>query len=64
MKDLIKVRLIKSLIARKKSHIACATGLGLKKIGQERIIKATPENMGMVETIRYMLEVEKADVAK
>jgi large subunit ribosomal protein L30 len=63
MKKQIKIRLTKSLIARKQSHKACAIGLGLRKIGQEKIIQATPENLGMVNAIRYMLEVENTDVA-
>ena len=40
----IKLTLVKSLIKCKPSHIACAHGLGLKKIGQTSEVISTPEN--------------------
>lgn len=53
----ITIKLIKSLSGRLKNHKLCAQGLGLKKINQVVEVEATPENMGMVNKISYLLEV-------
>ena len=54
----IKITLVKSLIGRLESHKACAKGLGLKKIGQTIEVLATPENVGMINRIQYLLKCE------
>lgn len=54
----IKIKLIKSLSGRKPNHIACAHGLGLKKIGQTVEVIDTPENRGMVNQIPYLISLE------
>lgn len=54
----IKVTLVKSLIGRLANHKACASGLGLKKIGQTVEVIDTPSNRGMINTISYLLKVE------
>lgn len=54
----IKITLIKSLSGRLASHIACAKGVGLKKIHQSVEIEDTPCNRGMVNKISYMVKVE------
>ena len=54
----IKITLVKSLIGRLQSHKDCAKGLGLRKIGQTIEVVATPENMGMVNRIHYLLRYE------
>lgn len=53
-----KITLVKSLIGRLKNHIACAHGLGLKKINSTRAVLDTPENRGMANKIAYMLIIE------
>tara|TARA_B100000941_G_scaffold184228_1_gene132370 strand:+ start:213 stop:398 length:186 start_codon:yes stop_codon:yes gene_type:complete len=55
----VRVRQIKSLIGRKKDHKLCILGLGLKKIGDEKIIEDTPSIRGMINKVDYMLEVEE-----
>lgn len=52
---MITVTLLKSLSGRKKSHIDCARGLGLKRIHQTRNIIDTPENRGMINEISYLV---------
>ena len=52
---MISVTLLKSLSGRKKSHIGCATGLGLKRIRQTKNIMDTPENRGMINEISYLV---------
>lgn len=54
----IKVTLVKSLIGRLDNHIACAHGLGLKKIRQTAEVIDTPSNRGMINKISYLLKVE------
>lgn len=56
----VQVTLIKSLSGRLESHKACARGLGLRRIRHTVTVKATPENMGMVKKIDYLLRVEDA----
>ena len=54
----IRVTLRKSLIGRLKEHVACAHGLGLRKISQSSLVKDTKENRGMIKKIKYLLIVE------
>ncbi len=54
----LKIKLVKSRFGRIKKHAASLSGLGLRKINQEVVIDATPENMGMVNQVKYLLEVE------
>ena len=55
----VRIKLVKSRFGRLKKHAASLSGLGLRKINQEVVIDATPENMGMVNQVRYLLEVEE-----
>ena len=55
----VRIKLVKSRFGRLKKHAASLSGLGLRKINQEIVIDATPENMGMVNQVRYLLEVEE-----
>ena len=55
----IRVKLIKSRFGRIKKHSACIRGIGLKKINQVVELDATPENLGMINKIRYLVSVEK-----
>ena len=54
----LRIKLGKSRFGRIKKHAASLSGLGLRKINQEVVIDATPENMGMVNQVKYLLEVE------
>ncbi|ETA81092.1 MULTISPECIES: 50S ribosomal protein L30 [Youngiibacter] len=56
----LKVTLKKSLIARKKDHIATAKALGLSKIGKTVEHNDTPQVRGMIKKIEYLLSVEEA----
>jgi len=55
----IKVTLIKSKYGRKRGHLACVTGLGLKRIRQSVILVDTPPIRGMINKIFYLLKVEE-----
>ncbi len=51
----IEVTLLKSPIARLKSHKQCVLGLGLKKIGQTVMVEDTPSTRGMINQVSYLL---------
>ena len=55
----LRVKLVKSRFGRIKKHKASIAGIGLKKINQVVEIEATPENLGMVNKINYLVEVEE-----
>ncbi len=52
--------MIKSKIGRLGDHQACLKGLGLKRIRHTVQVVATPENLGMINKVSYMLKVEEA----
>ena len=54
-----EIKLVKSLIGRKASHIETAQALGLTKINKEVIKPMNKAIAGMINTIRYMVEVEE-----
>jgi len=56
----LKVTLVRSKNGRLKSHQACVSGLGLRKLHQTVEVIDTPENRGMINKAYYMLEVEEA----
>ena len=56
----LKVTLVKSKHGRLKSHKACVSGLGLRKMHQTVTVKDTPENRGMINRISYLVSVEEA----
>jgi len=53
----VTVKLVNSVSGRLKNHKACVKGLGLRRIGHSVVVKDTPENRGMINKVRYMLEV-------
>lgn len=54
---MLRVKLVRSLNGRLANHKASAKGLGLRKIGSEVVVPSTPENVGMIRTIDYLVEV-------
>ena len=55
----IKISQKLSLIGKTKKQIACVKGLGLRRIRDSLIIEATPENLGMINTVKHMVSVEQ-----
>lgn len=62
----LKVKLVKSLGGANEKQRATVQGLGLKKMGQERILQDTPENRGMVFHVKHLVSAEtvKEDAPK
>ena len=55
----VKITLVKSLIGRKKEHIATVNALGLRKIGKNVEHEETPQIKGMINKIIYLVNVEE-----
>lgn len=56
-KKTIKVRQTGSPIRRPKDQRATLVGLGLNKIGRERVLEDTPAIRGMVAKVAHLVEV-------
>lgn len=54
-----KITLKKSIIGRLAAHKQSVKGLGLRKINHTVVVDATPENLGMINQVRYLLSVEE-----
>ena len=56
----LKVTLKKGISHRLKSHKACVSGLGLRRINHSVVVEDTPANRGMINKVSYLLAVEEA----
>lgn len=54
-----QIKLVKSLIGRKKDQIATAHSLGLKKIGQVTVQPDNEQTMGKIKKIAHLVEVSE-----
>lgn len=54
----LKITLTKSLVGRKKNHIATAYSLGLKKINNVTLQPDNPQTRGKIQQIAYLVKVE------
>lgn len=54
----IKVTQIKSVIGRPDDQHATLLGLGLRKIGNVRILEDTPSVRGMVKKVSHLISVK------
>ena len=57
----IKVVLRKSTIGATQRQIANVRGLGLRKIGQSRVLENTPAVRGMIKTVIHLLDVSEVE---
>ena len=55
----IAVKLVKSKYGRKKGHLECVKGLGLRKMNHVVELEDTPCVRGMINKVSYLLEVEE-----
>ncbi len=56
----VSITLIRSKHGRLASHKACVAGLGLRRMHQTVEVIDTPENRGMINKVRYLLNVKEA----
>ena len=54
----IRVELLKSTIRLTQKQISTVRGLGLKKIGDVKIVANTPENRGMINAMAFLFKLE------
>ncbi len=59
----IKVKLVRSLIGRLAAHKSTVYGLGLRRLQQTVELNATPEILGMINKVAYLLECEEKHAA-
>jgi large subunit ribosomal protein L30 len=59
----IRVRLIRSRAARSRDQLATLTGLGLYKLGQERVLPDNPSTLGACEKLRHMVAWERVEAS-
>ncbi|MDG0980071.1 MAG: 50S ribosomal protein L30 [Halieaceae bacterium] len=57
-KSTVKVTQIKSRHGRHRTHQACLSGLGLRRIGHTVEVEDTPSTRGMINKVAYMVKVE------
>ena len=54
------IKLVKSLIGRKKDQIATANSLGLKKVGDVSVQPENEATIGKIQKISHLVEVTEA----
>ena len=58
---MVKITLVKSLIGRLDKQVKTAGSLGLKKIGDTKVIEDSPTLQGKIFVIKHLVKVEQAD---
>ena len=57
----IKVKLIRGLSGIPADHRLTVVGMGLKKTNSEKILPDTPQTMGMISKVGYLVTWERVD---
>jgi large subunit ribosomal protein L30 len=57
-KKSLVIKQTRSEIGRKKSHKSCLIGLGVRKLHKPVTVETTPENIGMITKVSYLVDVE------
>jgi large subunit ribosomal protein L30 len=57
----IKVKLVRGLSACPWPHRVIVAGLGLKKRDSTKILPDTPQTMGMIDKVSYLVSWERVD---
>jgi large subunit ribosomal protein L30 len=57
----IKVKLVRGLAGCPAPHRVVVAGLGLKKLDSTKILPDTPQTMGMIDKVSYLVEWERVD---
>jgi large subunit ribosomal protein L30 len=59
----IRVKLVRGLAGCPEKHRVVVRGLGLKKLDSEKLLPDTPQTMGMIDKVRYLVSWERVDEA-
>jgi large subunit ribosomal protein L30 len=57
----IKVKLVRGLAGCPEKHRVVVAGLGLKKRDSTKILPDTPQTLGMIEKVAYLVSWERVD---
>ena len=57
-KDIVKIKLVKSLIGQQKKVKASILGLGLRKLGSEVELPKTKETLGLINKVIHLVEIK------
>ncbi|SHK38030.1 50S ribosomal protein L30 [Thermocrinis minervae] len=57
----LKVTLVRGLAGKREEHVKAVHSLGLKKIGQSRILPDNPMVRGNIRKAFYLLKVEEVE---
>ena len=57
----IRIKLVRSPIGRKPVHRRTLAALGLSRLGQSIEKKSSPEVIGMINQVVYLLKIESGD---
>jgi large subunit ribosomal protein L30 len=52
----LKVKLVRSMSGHPESHRATLRGMGLTRVGRERVLQDTPAMRGMIDKVSYLIE--------
>jgi len=52
----LKVKLVRSMSGHTENHRETLRGLGLTRVGRERILQDTPAVRGMIKHVAYLVE--------
>jgi len=55
----VKITQVRSSIKRNKKQVRTLDGLGLRKIGSNRVHNLTPQIEGMIKKIDFLVKVEE-----
>lgn len=57
----MKITLKRSLIGTRQDQRATVHALGLRRIGDTRVVQDTPDVRGMVDKVAFLLEIEDGE---
>jgi len=56
-KKTLTVKLVRSVAGTRESHRATVRGLGLRRLGSERVLEDTAAVRGMIDKVPYLVKV-------
>ena len=59
----IRVKLVRGLAGCPEGHRVVVRGLGLKKRDSTKLLPDSPQTLGMIEKVRYLISWERVDEA-
>lgn len=57
----LRVKLVRGMSGHTEKHRATLRGLGLTRVGRERVLQDTPAIRGMIDEVSYLVEWSPTD---